>query len=98
MQESGKSPLIRLVLFIACISIAAAFIAGIYWYAVELPQQQGIRAPVNAGDTCPDWIAENIYCSCIKYGQAEFPLCMELGQQAYSCTIDAMQLIGMKCT
>lgn len=42
-----KSPLARLVLFMVCLSAAGAFIAGVHYAAVDLPQQQSVTAPEN---------------------------------------------------
>jgi hypothetical protein len=47
MSESAKSPLARLVLFMIGLSVAGAFMAGVHYYAVDLPQQQNVHAPTN---------------------------------------------------
>lgn len=47
MSESLRSPLARLVLFMVCLSVAGAFIAGAHYVAVDLPQQQNLQAPTN---------------------------------------------------
>jgi hypothetical protein len=47
MSESAKSPLARLVLFMIGLSVAGAFMAGVHYYAVDLPQQQNLHAPTN---------------------------------------------------
>ncbi len=47
MSQSAKSPLARLVLFMVCLSVAGAFIAGVHYFAVDLPQQQNVQAPAN---------------------------------------------------
>jgi hypothetical protein len=54
MAESQKSPLARLVLFIVCLSIAGSIIAGVYYFAIGLPQQNTLQAPENSAcaDTC----------------------------------------------
>ena len=82
------------------ISIAGSIVAGIHYYAVDRPQQTVVPAqPLNVYNSCSDTVTRNIFCSCInnRYGQAGFPICMEGGQKAYGCTIDAMQLISMTC-
>jgi len=43
----SRSPLARLVLFMVCLSIAGAFIAGVHYAAIDLPQQQSVTAPTN---------------------------------------------------
>lgn len=99
MQESVKSPLTRLVMFIVCLSIAGSIVAGVHYYAIDLPQQQNVQAPANAGSVCSYAVAQNIYCSCLNnpYGSAGFAVCMNGGQNAFSCTLDAMQVVGMSC-
>lgn len=54
MSGSARSPLARLVLFMVCLSIAGSFVAGVHYVAVDLPQQQTVKAPANGaiGPTC----------------------------------------------
>ncbi|MDD1702578.1 MAG: hypothetical protein LUQ31_06325 [Methanoregula sp.] len=47
MSELAKSPLGMLVLFMVCLSIVGTFIAGVHYYAVDLPHQQQVQAPTN---------------------------------------------------
>jgi hypothetical protein len=49
MSET-KSPLARLVLFMVCLSIAGAFIAGVHYAAIDLPQQQSVTTPENGNE------------------------------------------------
>lgn len=51
MLSSERSPLARLVLFIVCLSIAGTVIAGMHYYAIDLPQQKALTAPANADRT-----------------------------------------------
>ena len=37
-----KSPLARLVLFMVCLSIAGAFVAGAHYYVIDVPQQKAL--------------------------------------------------------
>ncbi|MCK9630845.1 MAG: hypothetical protein M0R30_04325 [Methanoregula sp.] len=99
MEESTRSPLARLVLFMVCLSIAGSVVAAAHYYAIDIPEQQDVQPPANSGDFCLDAVAQNIVCSCMnnRYGSAGFAVCMEGGQKAYSCTINAMQVIGMSC-
>lgn len=46
MRET-KSPLTRLVLFMIALSVAGSVLAGIHYYAVDLPQQKSAQAPAN---------------------------------------------------
>jgi hypothetical protein len=46
-QTSPESPLTRLVLFIVVLAIAGTFVAGIHFFAVDLPAQKTIQAPEN---------------------------------------------------
>lgn len=43
MSET-RSPLARLVLFMVCLSIAGGIVAGIYYFAVDLPQREADAA------------------------------------------------------
>ena len=45
--QEGKTPLTRLVLFMVCLSFAGAFVAGLQYYAVDLPQQNAVKVPEN---------------------------------------------------
>lgn len=48
------SPLVRLLLFMVCLSIAGSIVAGAYYYAIDLPQQQqALQAPTNSKE-CQD--------------------------------------------
>ncbi len=51
MQESSRSPLTRLVLFMVCLAIMGTVIAGAHYLAIDLPAQKNVQAPANA-DTC----------------------------------------------
>ena len=42
MSVMEKSPLARLVLFMVCLSIAGAFVAGAHYYVIDLPQQKAL--------------------------------------------------------
>lgn len=54
MSGSTTSPLARLVLFMVCLSIAGSIVAGVHYVAVDLPEQQNVKAPANGaiGATC----------------------------------------------
>lgn len=43
MSET-RSPLARLVLFMVCLSIAGSIVAGVCYFAVDLPQQKAEAA------------------------------------------------------
>jgi archaellum component FlaG (FlaF/FlaG flagellin family) len=60
VQESTRSPLARLVLFIVCLSIAGSIVAGVHYYAVDLPQQQNVQAPANS---CGNYVEKQFECS-----------------------------------
>lgn len=61
-REFTGTPLSRLVLFLVCLSIAGALVAGIHFTAIDLPQQNFHHAPAktavcdercrNCTDTC----------------------------------------------
>ena len=64
MTESTRSPLARLVLFMVCLSVAGSIVAGVHYYAVDLPEQQSLQAPTNTYDC---WDECNIqYDACMS--------------------------------
>ena len=44
-----QSPLARLVLFMVCLAVAGSIMAGAHYYAIDIPQQNALQAPENAG-------------------------------------------------
>lgn len=75
MAESTRSPLARLVVFMVCLSIAGSIVAGVHYYAVDLPQQQSLQAPTNAYDC---WDVCNIQwdaCSALCYQARSDAIC-----------------------
>lgn len=46
--QSERSPLARLVLFMICLSIFGSVVAGVHYYAVDLPIQNAMQAPANS--------------------------------------------------
>lgn len=46
--QDEKSPLARLVVVMVCLSVAGTFVAGLHYYAVDLPQQNAVQVPGNA--------------------------------------------------
>ncbi|PKL70477.1 MAG: hypothetical protein CVV30_03735 [Methanomicrobiales archaeon HGW-Methanomicrobiales-1] len=66
MPGSPHSPLARLVLFMICLSVAGTCIAGVHYYAVDLPQQQNLQAPANTLMTCSQYCDAQYY-PCIPY-------------------------------
>ncbi len=65
MSGTTRSPLASLVLFTVCLSIAGTCIAGVHYYAVDLPQQN-LQAPSNSLMTCSQYCDAQYY-SCIPY-------------------------------
>lgn len=59
MQES-KSPLARLVLFAICLAVAGSIVAGVHYFAVDLPGQQVLHAPMNGDclESCDDLFSQ----------------------------------------
>ena len=51
--QSTESPLARLVLFMVCLSIAGSLVAGVHYYAVDLPVQKELLAPTGTIPTGP---------------------------------------------
>lgn len=48
--QSAKSPLARLVLVIICLSVSGSIGAGVHYFAIDLPAQKILQAPVNGDD------------------------------------------------
>ena len=46
-MSDTQSPITRLVLFIVCLAIAGTFVAGVHYFAIDLPQQNALQAPEN---------------------------------------------------
>ena len=46
-MSDAKSPLSRLVLFMAILAAVGSVVAGVHYYAVDLPQQKIGQAPAN---------------------------------------------------
>jgi hypothetical protein len=80
--QTEKSPLGRLVLFMVCLAIAGSFVAGIHYYAVDLPQQQDVKVPANY--TCPPGRLD----SCARYGDKCYE-CIATGEYGLGCEISA---------
>lgn len=72
--EQGWSPLARLVLFMVCLAIAASGVAGLHYYAVDLPQQSAVVPPVNAGCEGGAGCSGPVGCTSLCNGQ---PGCIE---------------------
>lgn len=53
MSGFEKSPLARLMLFMVCLSIAGACVAGAHYYAIDVPQQKALseNPPANPANT-----------------------------------------------
>jgi hypothetical protein len=69
-MSKSISPLVRLVLFMVCLSIAGSIVAGAHYYAVDLPQQQALQAPTNSIEctACASLtdIAQKIKCNYVN--------------------------------
>jgi hypothetical protein len=46
-MSENQSSLARLVLFMICLAIAGSIIAGVHYFVVDHPQQQGMKTPAN---------------------------------------------------
>jgi hypothetical protein len=48
--QSSLSPIALLVLLLVCLAITGSFLAGVHYYAIDLPRQQALsRPPSNNG-------------------------------------------------
>jgi hypothetical protein len=68
------SALRALVLFMICLSIAGTLMAGVHWFAIDMPRQDALKntAPANSGILdCPSCIAScpssMAYNDCLAY-------------------------------
>ena len=66
-----KLPRVRLVMFMVCLSIAGAFVAGVHYLAIDLPQQN-IQPPLNSGSglstaSCVDQCFQLYLARCVWY-------------------------------
>ncbi|PKL70654.1 MAG: hypothetical protein CVV30_04715 [Methanomicrobiales archaeon HGW-Methanomicrobiales-1] len=83
MSET-QSPLAGLVLFIVCLAFAGTLVAGVHYFAIDLPQQKAVQAPENS---------ENKDYACINECGRQVESCTNLcnqyeGEQKYSCQRD----------
>jgi hypothetical protein len=73
MMVETQSPLARLVLFMICLAVAGSIIAGVYYYAVELPAQKAASAPENSW--CTDQ-CYNAYFNCVSIKGSDASACI----------------------
>lgn len=91
LQSRPATPLSRLVLFLVCLSAAGGIIAGIHYFAIDLPEQMepieiipdNIVPPYN-----PCCIAQNTTCfsnctaddtGCMRECQVRYKSCLRTG-------------------
>ncbi len=67
MTQSAQSPVTRLVFFMVCLSVAGAFVAGLHYYAVDLPQQNVVKAPQNEPSNEMKDKAARAYMECATF-------------------------------
>jgi hypothetical protein len=72
-EPLNRSPLARLILFMICLSLAGTLVAGVYWSAVELPQQKA-QSPANGG-------SDNPRNNCIPFCKAQHCISYVPGEQ-----------------
>jgi hypothetical protein len=77
--QPANSPLARLVLFMIFLSIAGSFVAGIHYYAVDLPLQNSVQAPAN-NDACDD--VQNRACR---------KICLALGFNSHDAYLNCLK-------
>ena len=85
-----RTPLARLVLFMICLSIIGSAIAGIHYYAVDLPQQQSVKAPSNYG-YCDTIIVEAMH-ACAR---TDCAVCMAMAEVNLECQVPASDKIAI---
>lgn len=79
-MSGTSSPLARLVLFMICLAVAGSAVAGVHYFAVELPQKNP-QTPENSicNDRCDRTCADN-YRTCILQ-EADRKVCIGARQQ-----------------
>lgn len=85
-----RTPLARLVLFMICLSIIGSAIAGIHYYAVDLPQQQSVQPPANYG-YCDPVIVEAMH-ACAR---TDCDVCMAMGETTLKCQVPTSDKIAI---
>jgi hypothetical protein len=69
-RKNPQTPLARLVLFIFFLAIAGTFVAGIHYFAIDLPAQKEVSPPANrAGD--PECVSCLAACELKIFGAFE---------------------------
>jgi len=91
-SQEGKTPLTRLVLFMVCLSFAGAFVAGLQYYSVDLPQQNAVKVPEN---TSPSTMQQK----CIDKVLEIMGLCQgkPVSGELYNACIRAISCISPAC-
>ena len=88
--QEGKTPLTRLVLFMVCLSFAGAFVAGLQYYAVDLPQQNAVKVPEN---TSPSAMQQK----CIDKQIKLLETCRGIPMKHYYLCINAISCVSAAC-
>ena len=85
MSESSHSPLASLVLCMVCLSVAGTCIAGVHYYAIDLPEQKNLQIPTNALMTCSAYCDAQYY-ACIPSckGSSSLASCRSNCESDYS--------------
>jgi hypothetical protein len=86
--QTEKSPLGRLVLFIICLALAGSFVAGIHYYAVDLPQQMSVKVPANYACSAVT------FDSCGRYGDKCYE-CIAMGESSFGCEISGSEKLAI---
>lgn len=80
-----KSPVARLVVFMVCLAIFGTVVAGLHYYAVDLPAQASHPAPANGWtDSCTQEYSRCI-AACNDPGRAPD----EIDTCEYACIIQS---------
>lgn len=88
-MSASRSPLARLVLFMVCLSIFGTAVSGIYYLAIDRPQQENaLKAPKNY--VC----SPSAFSSCAKYGSLCYQ-CVGWGAYAAGCEVSGSDMIAI---
>ena len=72
-------------------ALAGAFVAGMHYFAVDLPQQQNVQVPTNS--LCEPWELAS-FRNCASYGSKCYS-CIAIGEAGFKCEISGSDKISI---
>ena len=74
-----------------CLAFAGNVIAGVYYFAVDLPQQKSLQVPTN--NFCSASQIANLKSSCAKHGPGCYE-CVAVGEHGFGCEISGTDALS----